>query len=373
MLLGYFQIYNLKSKPMTKPTILALGLFGILIVAGIAISSTSNSLPLVPKQQAPRDLFDGPNADSQTEKGLPVLADRMPDFRGITKWWNTPDGKALTPTDLKGKVVLLDFWTYSCINCIRTFPFIKAMQERYADKGLVIVGVHTPEFAFEADPENVSREIKKNGFKHPIALDPNYETWRAYQNQYWPAEYFFDRQGRLRHTHFGEGSYDENEEIIRQLLAEDGTKITETDAPIQDADLSRVKTAETYFGLARGESFLGKTPKEQVEASFVLQKPQLGKWSAEGRWIFMPEYVQSASANSRFRFTVQASKFHLVLESADGQDKEIEIFVDGKSVGTQKINISELYTIASFEDGAAHTIELVLKQPGVRFYAATFS
>ena len=362
---------------MTKPTTIILGVFFVLIMGAIIVSSMNSSSSIVLERES-RQTEPG-TTKKLTDTGniafseLPVLAQTMPEFTGITKWWNTADGKPLTAAELKGKVVLIDVWTYSCINCIRTFPFIKTMQERYADKGLVIVGVHTPEFAFEAEAKNVEREIKKNDFKHVIALDPNYATWNAYANRYWPAEYFFDRQGRLRHVHFGEGEYDQNEQVIRTLLAEGGQQLAPMASAVPSPDLSQIVTRETYFGLSRGEAFSGKTPVENIENSLTLTEPKPDMWSADGRWVFRQEYAQANSAGSRFRINVKARKLHIVMESSDGKDKTIEIFVDGKKTGEQIINTSELYTISEFSDGERHTVEVRIKEPGVRFYAATFS
>lgn len=354
---------------MNKPSLIAIGGICFLFLGALVISSLS---PKQIEQQKPFSIPAQTAGSSSTNSGLPILADAMPAFQGITKWWNTPEAKPLTPDMLKGKVVLVDFWTYSCINCIRTFPFIKAMQERYADKGLVIVGVHTPEFAFEAEATNVEREIKKNGFTHAIALDPNYATWNAYQNHYWPAEYFFDRQGRLRHVHFGEGSYDESEKVIRELLEENGSPVAEMGSAIPTPDFSRIRTEETYFGLARGEAFQGQAPAEGAKTLLHLQTPKLGQWSAEGTWVFQQEYIENTAVQGRFRFHVQANKLHLVMESADGSDKTIGVSVDGKSLDPITVNASDLYDIASFSPEQAHTIELELPA-GVRIYAATFS
>ncbi len=362
---------------MTHPTKLILGIFLVLVIGAALVASMNSSSSIIPdgKQSGTNQSeVKKPSVSGElTAADLPVLAQAMPEFAGITKWWNTADGKALTKEDLKGKVVLVDFWTYSCINCIRTFPFIKTMQERYADKGLVIVGVHTPEFAFEAEAKNVEREIKKNDFKHVIALDPNYATWNAYANHYWPAEYFFDRQGRLRHTHFGEGEYDQNEAIIRALLAEGGESLAPMAEAVTSPDLSRIVTRETYFGLGRGEAFSGKAPVENIESSLTLTDQKADMWSADGRWVFRQEYVQANSAGSHFRFNVQAKKLHLVMESSDGKDKLVEVYVDGKKTREMTINASELYTIAEFLDGGRHTVEIRMKEAGVRFYAATFS
>ncbi len=354
---------------------IALTVFGLLILAAIVASTFSKEAELTgllgQVAKAPTGMVN--QMKDVNDSGLPVLAQAMPEFQGITKWWNTADGKALTTADLKGKVVLIDFWTYSCINCVRTFPFIKAMHERYADKGLVIVGVHTPEFAFEADPKNVEREIASNGFKHVVALDPKYTTWNAYGNRYWPAGYFFDRQGRLRHTHFGEGAYDENEEVIRKLLEESGEDLADMGPAVASTDPRSIGTHETYFGSARSDAFSSAAPKDNVETSFTLINPKADEWSAGGRWVFQTEYAQANSIDAQFRFNVQAKKLHIVMESADGKDKMIEIFVDGKKTGEMKINESDIYTIAEFPDGGRHLVEIKMKEGGVRLYAATFS
>jgi thiol-disulfide isomerase/thioredoxin len=349
---------------MTKPTKIALGLLGILIVGAIMISSMSKT-PLA---------FQKPQTDTLggTPSNLPVLAQELPAFVGISHWWNTPDNQPLTPEKLKGKVVLIDFWTYSCINCIRTYPFLRQMHERYADKGLVIIGVHTPEFAFEKEAANVEREIKKNDLRYPIALDPEYGTWNAYGNHYWPAEYFFDRQGRLRRTHFGEGEYEESEASIRALLAEAPVDLGSDEPTIATPDFSEIQTPETYFGLSRGDAFLGTAKREPTTYTAATKIPA-NTWTAEGTWRFEDEFAEAQSSDARFLFNIQAMKFHVVLESSDGKDKQVEIFVDGKKTGEITVNASTLYTVAEFPGGGRHTVELRLRDGGVRFYAATFS
>ncbi|MBI4139053.1 redoxin domain-containing protein [Candidatus Uhrbacteria bacterium] len=362
---------------MKRPVVIALVILGILVIAAIATLSRGPMVLTKPEAPMPpngRRIVSVPDMGEKIAP-LPIYNVTMPEFRGITKWWNTADGQSLTPEKLRGKVVIIDFWTYSCINCIRTYPFLRSMHEKYADKGLVIVGVHTPEFAFEADPKNVGREIEKNGLKYPIALDPDFATWNAYSNRYWPAEYFFDRQGRLRRTHFGEGEYGESELAIRSLLEEDGVELssmgeTETMTP----DFSKIKTPETYFGLLRGQEFMGTPGTNGTPVTLTAsEKVEPNRWTAGGSWTFTPEYTQSDTAGAIFRFSIQANKLHLVLEAADGKDKMIEIFVDGIKTGEITINESDLYDIAEFPDAGRHTVELRLKDEGVRFYAATFS
>src|ERR671927_275548 len=167
-----------------------------------------------------------------------------PDFNGISHWLNTPGDRPLSLASLRGKVVLVDFWTYSCINCLRTLPHLKAWWNEYRHKGLVIVGVHTPEFAFEAVPHNVEEATKQLGVTWPVALDPHYATWKAYNNQYWPAEYLIDKEGRIRHEHFGEGEYDNTQRLIGELLGEPGRPRNE----LADMTPTELTTPETYLG-----------------------------------------------------------------------------------------------------------------------------
>ena len=189
------------------------------------------------------------------ESGLPVLG-KAPEFVDNQRWFNTPGDRPLTLAGLRGRVVLVDFWTYSCINCIRTLPYLKAWDEKYRKDGLTIVGVHTPEFPFERDASNVQEAIDTNGIKYPVAQDNDQATWNAYGNQYWPAEYFIDAKGNVRYVHFGEGEYGEKEEVIRKLLAEAGMKVPGKETNVKAVEPSKtVTTPETYLGAARAERF----------------------------------------------------------------------------------------------------------------------
>ena len=368
---------------MTKPIRNILLVVGLLVVGSIAVLSFGPSVDLQPSD-SPFGTKDGASTEprfvvptdmANTPMPLPVLDFQLPHFQGITNWWNTPNNKPLTPEDLRGKVVLVDFWTYSCINCIRTFPFLREMQEKYADTGLVIVGVHTPEFAFEADPKNVGREIVRNNLQYPIALDPNFETWNTYHNRYWPAEYLFDAKGRLRRTHFGEGEYKEGEEAIRSLLTEAGyTLKDEQMTDISTPDFGKIKTPETYFGLERGREFMQTVGSPGAPTEFQSKRsPIQNRWDAEGTWTFQNEYVQTDSENAKFFFNVQASQLHIVMESADEMPKTIDVFVDGEWVQQITILHSELYNIANFSDANRHQVEIRIPNSGVRLYAATFS
>ncbi|KAA0206050.1 hypothetical protein EDM68_03510 [Candidatus Uhrbacteria bacterium] len=307
-----------------------------------------------------------------TGSRLPVLADAMPPFSGITRWWNTDGDRPLTAEDLRGKVVWIDFWTYSCINCIRTQPFLRKMWETYQDDGLVIVGVHTPEFAFEKDPDNVERAIGRAGLEYPIALDPNYETWNAYGNRYWPAGYFFDREGRLRFAHFGEGEYEEQERVIRELL-EEGAALAE--APVGGIPMpafALTRTPETYFGSARMASFANRDEfQAETDARYTLRDVGANEWSVDGRWNIRPEYAESLHAGNRFRMNVESNAMHLVLGSSNGT-KRVRVTVDGVFTDEIEVTVKQLYTVARFPEGGRHLVEVELADPGVEFYAVTF-
>ena len=351
---------------MSRPAKIALICFSVLIAAAIIFSMRGpqlvlqNTLPSIVK--------------TVTGK-LPVLASSMPEFAGITRWWNTPGDRPLTPANLKGKVVLVDFWTYSCINCLRTLPFLKSLYAKYSPSGFTIVGVHTPEFAFEADPGNVDQAIKQNVLAYPVALDPAYGTWNAYNNEYWPADYLYDAQGRLRETNFGEGNYDETEQAVRSLLTEAGVANLPPPGVVDTTpNFSLIKTGETYFGLDRGAAFMGKTGAQDQDVELTAAAaPGADAWTAGGAWRFEPQYVETRAPGDIFRFSVQASKLHLVLGSSDGKDKLIDVYVDGKPAGSVTVNASELYNVAAFPNGGRHVVELRLHDAGVQFYSATFS
>ena len=186
---------------------------------------------------------------------LPVLG-KAPEFVDTQQWFNTPGDRPLTMRGLRGRVVLIDFWTYSCINCLRTLPYLKAWDARYRRDGLTIVGVHTPEFPFEHEASNVAEAIQRNGLRYPVVQDNDYGTWNAYGNQYWPAEYFIDAKGEVRYVDFGEGSYGKKEKVIRELLAEAGHRVSGRGPVVHAvAPSAGVTTPETYLGAARAERF----------------------------------------------------------------------------------------------------------------------
>ena len=289
-------------------------------------------------------------------------AGTAPDFQGITDWFNS---KPLTMRELRGKVVLVDFWTYSCINCLRTLPHLRAWWKEYRRAGLVIIGVHTPEFAFEAVPHNVEEATKQLGVAWPVALDPHYATWKAYDNQYWPAEYLIDRQGRIRHEHFGEGEYDNTERLIRELLGEPGRSRAE----LADMTPIELTTPETYLGYEhRLADYAGSTPVPDRTAGYAAPKnlPQNG-WALSGRWQLGAEHT-TAVRDAELGLHFHAKNVYLVM----GGRGRVRIFADGQSLGSIAVNgISRVYTVLNARQ--LLDAELSLRfTPGISVYSFTF-
>jgi thiol-disulfide isomerase/thioredoxin len=274
-----------------------------------------------------------------------------PDFVGNQRWFNTPGDKPLSLANLRGKVVLVDFWTYTCINCIRTLPYLTALDRRYRKDGLVIVGVHTPEFPFERDAGNVAAAIKQNGIQYPVAQDNKYATWDAYGNQYWPAEYFIDAKGRVRFAHFGEGGYKEKEHVVRQLLAEAGRSpgagMTHAHGQVPSAQTA---TPETYLGTSR-------TPHPPGYLTFI------------GPWHRDPDDAE-AGPGSRLQLDFQARRVFLVLGSPD-RTRSLDVILDGKPYRRLMIRAQKLYTLVNLPRAGRHKLE-IRPEPGIFGYAFTF-
>ena len=311
----------------------------------------------------------------------------LPSIDGAVLWLNSPP---LTNEQLKGKVVLIDFWTYSCINCIRSIPYVRAWAERYRDQGLVVIGVHTPEFAFEREPANVRKAVADFGIRYPVAVDNDWTIWRAFDNRYWPAHYLADANGRIRYHHFGEGRTDETEAAIRALLAEKGAKLGET-AKVQAAgasaaaDFASIRSPETYLGIRRARSFASPGGLRAGLADY--QPPaelKLNDWGYAGRWKVEEQrsVLQSREGGITFRF--RARDLHLVLGTSTGRPVRFRILLDGKAPGADhgmdidaagmgQVTDQRLYQLVRQKAGARErlfTIEFL--DPGVEAYAFTF-
>jgi thiol-disulfide isomerase/thioredoxin len=309
-----------------------------------------------------------------TDSGEALAADtsgatepRAPEFKDIKLWLNTPDGKPLSIAGLRGKVVLVDFWTYSCINCLRTLPHLKAWDRTYRKAGLAIVGVHSPEFAFERVPDNVRSAVRRLGVRYPVALDNDFGTWRAYSNDYWPSKYLIDKSGRIRYEHYGEGSYGETESVIRRLL---GEKVKVRRTSVADATPNDVTTRETYLGYARIENFASRGAIQfDTEADYRFPNGLLGpdQIAYAGKWKVEPSRT-IAGRNARLRLNFQANDIFLVL-AGSGQVKAL---VDGRPVRTTRVSgAPRLYTIARYPKLTRGLLELRFS-PGIEGYAFTF-
>jgi cytochrome c biogenesis protein CcdA/thiol-disulfide isomerase/thioredoxin len=293
-----------------------------------------------------------------------------PDFAGIAQWLNV--SSPLNLHALEGKVVLVDFWTYSCINCVRTLPHLTAWYERYKNDGLVIVGVHTPEFAFERETHNVQNAIKQFNVTYPVAQDNDYQTWKNYQNHYWPAEYLIDAKGHIRHTHFGEGGYDHMEEAIRALLKENGRTIKGDLSPVTDQTPKQTHTPETYLGTHRMMRFV--SPEKILGQDQVFSLPAeipLNHFAYEGTWNVQPQFAQSG-AGAALEFKIKAGKVYLVIGPAHAGDK-VHVFMDGKMLKDIILDNERLYDVIDLK-GVVDTFNLRLEfsGKGTRAYAFTF-
>ena len=272
--------------------------------------------------------------DSMGRLVLPVEGE-LPPLDGLGPWFNSPP---LNRDQLKGKVVVIDFWTYSCINCLRSLPYVKAWAEKYRNDGLVVIGVHAPEFAFEREPANVAKAISDLGIRYPVALDNQYRLWRALKNNYWPAHYFVDAEGRVRYHHFGEGDYDGSERVIRQLLAEAGhapMNVGMTTGASQGAQaaaaLSELGSPETYVGYARAANFASPGGLERDKPKTYSPAPlQLNQWAFDGQWLDQKQSARALAAGSKILFRFHARDLHLVLGSTTGKPVRFRVTIDGQ-------------------------------------------
>ncbi|MBF0478020.1 MAG: cytochrome c biogenesis protein DipZ [Candidatus Omnitrophica bacterium] len=280
-----------------------------------------------------------------------------PEFSGIAHWFNT--SSPLSMTDLRGKVVLIDFWTYTCINCVRTLPYVTNWYEKYKNNNFVVIGVHTPEFAFEKSSHNVENAIKQFNITYPVAQDNEYQTWQAFDNQYWPAEYLIDTQGHIRHTHFGEGNYEETEKVIKMLLAETGKPVDPKGNILPEQQLNYNITPETYLGKAR---------RGQVLFS--------------GDWDMADEYAQTGKGSS-LEVHFKAAKVFLVISPHEPGDV-VNLLIDGQPIpktitgldiknGQLILDQERLYNLVDLKTKVeSHILRLNFQTKGIRVYAFTF-
>jgi len=283
-----------------------------------------------------------------------------PSLSGGGNWINSTP---LTMEKLRGKVVLIDFWTYSCINCLRTLPQLEAWDKQYRKDGLVIVGVHTPEFAFEHVTSNVEGAVKRLGVRYPVVQDNDYGIWNAYSNQYWPAEYLIDRKGHVRHAHFGEGEYDQTEKLIRNLLGVDRGSLTR----VRDVTPDGILTPESYIGTERAQRFVGESVHQGVPWTYRFPESlPTDDLAFGGPWTVLDERAVSGP-NAGLRVHFHASKVYLVL----GGHGRVQVLVDGKKQRTVRVDGDRLYTLVDSERELDALLELRFTQ-GISAYAFTF-
>jgi cytochrome c biogenesis protein CcdA/thiol-disulfide isomerase/thioredoxin len=322
-----------------------------------------------------------------------VLPDEepMPELSDAVAWLNSPP---LTRDALRGKVVVIDFWTYSCINCLRALPYVAGWAAKYKDAGLVVIGVHTPEFAFEKERANVEKAVRDLKITYPVAIDSNYKIWQAFNNEYWPAHYFIDGKGRIRHHHFGEGEYDESERVIQELLKEDGAKslaaqtinvsASGAEAP---ADAADTRSPETYIGYKRAEHFASAQifAQDTRMAYTPLPRLSLNQWALGGGWKVGSESAQLETAPGKIQFRFHARDLHLVLGPAkNGKPIRFVVKLDGTPPGEDHgsdtgangagtVQTHRLYQLIR-QKGAVEdrTFEIEFLDPGVQAFAFTF-
>lgn len=316
---------------------------------------------------------------------------RAPEIGRI--WFNSPP---LTMRQLRGRAVLIDFWDYTCVNCIRTLPYLKEWHERYKDKGLTVIGVHTPEFLFARYETNVERGIAEFGLTYPIVVDSNFELWQAFANRYWPTKHLIDAEGYLRYAHFGEGAYQETEQAIQELLREINPDIALPPwmAPLRESDepgaVCYRPTAELYLGHKRGRignpsGYIEDKP-DRYSHSGDLQE---GVFYAEGEWTATGDHFESAGdQEARILLRYSAAAVNLVMASFNPQPREVEVQQDGKplaqSLATPDISFRHgrsyievvrprMYSLVDNKDFGTHTLELIVREPEVALFAFTFT
>jgi cytochrome c biogenesis protein CcdA/thiol-disulfide isomerase/thioredoxin len=322
-----------------------------------------------------------------SRRSLPASSDSL---SGAVDWLNSPP---LTIEGLKGKVVVIDFWTYSCINCLRSIPYVKAWAEKYKDHGLVVIGVHTPEFAFERNINNVRAAVSDLKIEYPVAIDNDYKIWRSFDNKYWPAHYFIDAKGRTRFHHFGEGEYDQSEQEIQQLLEEAGngnvpqSLVTINASGVEAAaNVNEDRSPETYIGYDRADNFVSPGGIVEDESHvYTLASLQLNDWSLSGDWTVRAENAVLNGVGGSIVYRFHARDLHLVLgPAADGKPIRFRVTVDGKAPGVDHgtdtdadgqgvVDSQRLYQLVR-QNGIIkdRTFAIEFLDPGVQAYAFTF-
>lgn len=334
--------------------------FGIIIIATVLFIAFGAKLTSAIGVSSP--LAEATELQKKLDQPYPA-----PEFTGINEWLNS---KPLTMKELKGKVVLVDFWTYSCINCVRTLPYITSWDEKYRDKGMVIIGVHSPEFEFEKNADNVRTALKEHNIKYPVAMDNVLATWQNFKNKYWPAHYLIDREGNVVYTHFGEGDYDVTENNIRFLLGIKD-KVEGADAPKPYSDN---QTPETYLGYSRIKNYHGDAPiVKDAGANYKLpiNLPPNG-WALDGGWKVTAEKITSTQTGAALQMNFTAKKVFLVLGNARAKAVNVTIKLNGAKTKDLIVDHNTLYTLVEQDETKSGLLEIDAGSPGLEAYAFTF-
>jgi len=356
----------------------------IIIATGISIVSMALSTLDAPTLSSDRTI-ETKSLEKIDKSGFKMA----PELIGITYYLNTTPEKL--SEEIKDKVVLYDFWTYSCINCIRTLPYITAWNEKYSDQGLLIVGIHSPEFEFEKDPKNVKMAIAKYGINYPVVLDNDMKTWKAFENKYWPRKYIADHEGYLRYDHIGEGGYDETEKIIQKLLEERATALgiqtvtKKSLVNIKEFEHSMFRTPELYFGykFAQNRNQLGSEEGFQPGKTISYSEPaniELHKFYLIGDWKNYEDSMELSSETGSIKLLYHAKEVNIVTDN----DAELEIFLDGQPLPSEyygrditsnnifKVSEAGLYNIIKSENSSSHIIEIKVSGKGFQIFTFTF-
>ena len=373
----------------------ALGAAVLIAVAAIAMGLDTGFLTrvsLAGTNRIEQGLLDGFQMPRSSDEESSDLGDEgpMPPLDGAVAWLNSPP---LTREQLKGKVVLVDFWTYSCINCLRALPYVKAWSEKYKDEGLVVIGVHAPEFAFEKEVANVRKAVADLDIDYPVAIDNNYAIWRAYENHYWPAHYFIDAKGRIRHHHFGEGDYAGSERVIQRLLAEahgetsipQGTVSTDGRG-VEAAAGTDVQSPETYIGYQRSERWASRPAVSPDRLTRYTAAPKsLNDWGLAGPWTVGAESAVATESGARITYRFHARDLHLVLGPAsEGRPVRFRVTIDGHApgdahgmdtdaAGSGIVDGERLYQLIRQKGPVRDRVfEIEFLDPGVQAFSFTF-
>lgn len=354
-------------------------IFGtLIIITALLLLSSNNTAALYSSAPVKNDKND--NVETSENLINPLLDPyRAPEIAGITAWVNSDP---LTLQKLHGKVVLIDFWTYSCINCVRTLPYLKDWYKKYHDKGLVIIGIHSPEFEFEKKLDNVQRAVVEDQIPYPVALDNNFATWLAFRNQYWPAHYLIDKNGFVVYQAFGEGDYQATENNIRVLLGLN--KINQVQKPLPSVMMS-TQTPETYLGYTRAASFYGAPLLQNDQESYYSLPSSLPRdgWALQGKWLVKAQAIVPLEPKSVLQLHFFASKVFTVAGNTSQKPVIVDVFLNGNPItpaqsgrdvhnGKLLINQQRLYEVVNLQKVDEGTLKLIPERTNVEFYTFTF-